>query len=189
MGRRLRLFALVAVGSTASCSQFVQYTDELNDPRTGRSAWVTTPASIGRFLGFLAGVPFDVLGLPVTYVAYRVQKSDDPIRADALSTMLFPSFVLGRVGTLAAIPFDSVEYLVHRGWIDETPMTQAQRAEFEDLLDRDTLPQYPVETIYPLPDFEPEGEPDDEKVKRATRPPLPDAKTTAPDPVDTADKQ
>lgn len=180
MSHRIRLLLLLAVLPVAGCSQFVQYTDELNDARTGRSAWVTTPASIGRFLGFLAGVPIDVLALPVTYVAYRVQKSDDPIRADALSTMLFPSFVLGRVGTLAAVPFDSVEYLVHRGWIDETPMTQAQRAEFEDLLDRDTLPQYPVEAVYPLPE--------DEKSKRAMRPPLPDAKTVAPDGVGTADK-
>ena len=137
---------LLAFGS---CGQLVEYTDELVDQRTGRTLVVRTPATFGGVLGFLIGVPLDLIALPITYTVYTIQKDEPTVTADPLSTMLFPSFVLWRAGTLVAVPFDMLEFSVYRAWLPpQTPTAEEQEAhEVEE--DEAALPVYPVERIFP----------------------------------------
>lgn len=110
-----RLLIVLALWSTPSCL-LVEYSDSLVDERV-RSNFVTQPASIGGILGFIVGVPFDVVGLPVTYTIYRINKSEEEETLDPLSTLLFPSFVLGRAGVLViGTPFDVLEFIFYRAW-------------------------------------------------------------------------
>lgn len=148
---------LLATTLFSGCAQIVQYTDELVDRRSGRSPFVTVPAAAGGFSGFVAGIPFDVAALPVTWTIYQVQKANEPERADPLSTMLFPSFVMWRAGTLLAVPFDGLEYLALRVWRPRQTLTAEERRAREIELDEETLPRYPVEPIYPAPAPEPDS--------------------------------
>ena len=50
-----RLAAAVLLLWSSSCSQFVQYTDELSDPRSGRTLFVRAPAVLGGTSGFAWG--------------------------------------------------------------------------------------------------------------------------------------
>ena len=63
-----RLLIVLALWSTPSCL-LVEYSDSLVDERV-RSNFVTQPASIGGILGFIVGVPFDVLEF-IFYRAWR----------------------------------------------------------------------------------------------------------------------
>ena len=146
-GRRANwALALLTLGA---CAQLVQYTDELVDRSTGRSLLVRTPATFGGVVGFVVGVPFDILALPVSYPMYLGQKADDSVPADPLSTLLFPSFVMWRAGTLVAVPLDAVEFVAHRAWMPpQTPTTEEQE-RFEVGQDELTLPVYPVTRIFP----------------------------------------
>lgn len=148
---------LLAATLLSGCAQIVQYTDELVDRRSGRSPFVTVPAAAGGFVGFVAGIPFDLLALPITWSVYRVQKASEPERADPLSTMLFPSFVMWRAGTLLAVPFDGLEYLAYRVWRPRQTLTAEERRARELELDEETLPRYPVVPIYPAPREQPEA--------------------------------
>lgn len=130
-----------------ACSQLVRYTDELVDRRTGRTVFVTAPASAGGFFGFIAGLPVDLAALPITYPVYRVQADRDPAAGDPLSTMLFPSFVLWRAGTLLGMPFDVLEYAGWRLWQPEVTLTEEEQKRFEAQIDEESLPAYPVETL------------------------------------------
>lgn len=135
----------------ASCAQFVQYTDEIVDRRTGRDLIVTAPAAAGGFCGFLVGLPVDIVALPVTFLVYTIQKNQNELKADPVSTLLFPSFVLWRTGTLVAIPMDMLHFVfIRAGQPDRTP-TEEEQNEIEFDFDLDTLPDYPVEAIYPPP--------------------------------------
>lgn len=147
----MRAAALAGVAMLASCGTFVRYTGELTDSRSGRTLLVTAPATLGGFVGFVAGIPVDVVALPVTYTVYAMQKSQNELEADPMSTMLFPSFVLWRTGTLLAVPFDILEFSLWRSWQPPPSMTAAEQAEFEYELDQQTLPRYPVEPVYPDP--------------------------------------
>ena len=149
---RFRVLAVSLLLSLSSCAQLVQYTDEIVDSRTGRSLFVTAPATAGGFLGFLIGIPVDVVALPVTFTFYLVQKDQDELRADPLSTMLFPSFVLWRAGTLIGTPFDAVHYLWARAGRPPRSLTGEELAEIEYSYDLKTLPDYPVKAIYPRPE-------------------------------------
>ena len=157
MGRRWsklrRGCAGLLLGSLlGGCAGVVQYTDELPDPQTGRSQLVTTPATLGGIVGFVVGVPASVAALPITYSVHRVEQARAPLRADLLSTLLFPSFVFWRAGTLLlGAPFDALEFLSWRLWTDDLEPTDADREAFERELDRDELPSYPVEPVYPPP--------------------------------------
>jgi hypothetical protein len=145
----LLLLGLLLLGLT-SCATFVQYTDEIVDQRTGRSLLVTAPATAGGFCGFLVGLPADVVALPITFVVYSIQKNNDSINADPISTMLFPSFVLWRTGTLVAVPFDMIEYVFSRLGRPKRTLTEDEQNEIEYEIDLETLPDYPVEPIFPL---------------------------------------
>src|SRR5690606_40387621 len=107
----LRLALLMLALLAAGCAGLVQYTDELRDESTGRSLFVRTPATAGGIVGFAAGLPVSLAALPVTYTVHVYQRERTPMRADPVSTMLFPSFVLWRAGVLLAAPFDAVEWL------------------------------------------------------------------------------
>ena len=153
--RALRPLGPVLVFAVASsgCAGVVQYTDELPDPQTGRSQLVTTPATLGGIVGFVVGVPASVVALPVTYTVHRVELARAPLRADLLSTLLFPSFVFWRAGTLIlGAPFDAVEFLAWRAWTGPSGPADADREAIEREFDRDELPSYPVEPIYPASD-------------------------------------
>ncbi len=152
LGLLARLAALAPLGplaALAACGQLVRYTDELADTGSGRSWVVTTPAHIGGFIGFAAGIPVDVVALPITFTVYRIQHDQNAATADPLSTMLFPSFVLWRLGTLIAVPIDLIEFAAVRAWAEPRGPTEAEQNAIELELDEDTLPTYPVETIYP----------------------------------------
>jgi hypothetical protein len=144
-GRCLGLAALLL----GSCTQAVRYTDALTDARTGRTLFVRVPASFGGVVGFVVGVPFDILALPVSYPVYVTRPEGEP--RDALSIFLFPSFVLWRAGVLLAMPFDALEYTVWRGWTAPAELTPENRERLERTLDSRQWDSYPVEPIYPLP--------------------------------------
>ncbi len=142
--------ALLLAILCGGCAGVVQYTDELPDPQTGRSQFVTTPATLGGIVGFVVGVPASVAALPITFSVHRVEQARAPLRADLLSTLLFPSFAFWRAGTLIlGAPFDALEFLTWRVWTDDMEPTDADREAFERELDRDDLPSYPVEAVYP----------------------------------------
>ena len=149
---RRTLSALVLCGSLLlpSCAELVEYTDELSNAGTGRTLVVTSPATIGGITGFVVGIPVDVLALPITYPFYAIQKSQDSLTADPLSTMLFPSFFLWRVGKLLAVPFDLIEFSVYRAWRSPETLTREEREEIEFRIDEESLPSYPVQPIYPI---------------------------------------
>jgi hypothetical protein len=160
-GRRLesRAFSSVRRGLSASivgalvclggCAGLLQYTDELTDSSTGRSPIVTTPATITGAAGFTVGLPISLVALPITYGVYTYQQTDNPATTDPASTMLFPSFVLWRAGTLLATPFDALDYAVIRAWQPERTPTREERETIEARIDEDMLPTYRVRPIYP----------------------------------------
>lgn len=115
---KFAIFLTVGLSFLASCSSLVGYSDELVDDSTGRSAFVTKPASFGGIVGFIVGIPLDIVSLPATYLVYVSQKEEDEEGLDSLSTLLFPSFFLWRGGViLIGAPFDLLEFLFYRVWI------------------------------------------------------------------------
>lgn len=158
-GRRSRLLAALALlalccGSFGGCSQFVEYTDRITETESGRTVFVTTPAQLGGSAGFLVGIPADIVLLPATYTFYAVQKGQtDQPPPDAMSVLLFPSFVCWRVGKLLGAPFDLLEFMAWRAWRGEQTLTRAERASIEAQHDENALPVYPVEHVYPTPEW------------------------------------
>ena len=66
------LLASLALGSSGC--ELVVYSDNLvNDNR--HSSFVTKPASVMGVLGFVVGLPLDILAFPVTYAVYATQKA------------------------------------------------------------------------------------------------------------------
>ena len=147
--RPCRATCALAMLALGACGQLVRYTDELVDRSTGRSLLVRTPATFGGVVGFVAGIPFDILGLPISYPMYLAQKDNETMAADPLSTLLFPSFVMWRAGTLVAVPLDAVEYLAHRAWLPPQTPTKEEQERYEVEQDELTLPVYPVRRIFP----------------------------------------
>jgi hypothetical protein len=144
---------VVAVAALQGCAQVVQYTDELRDDRTGRTVFVRSPATVGGIAGFAIGAPVSVVALPVTWGVYRYQKSTTPLQADPTSTLLFPSFLFWRVGTLLlGAPFDALEWGLWRAWREAPSLNAAEREAIELRHDEAVLASYPVEPIYPLLD-------------------------------------
>lgn len=146
VGSPRAILPLLLLFLLAGCSQVVRYTDELVDSRTGRTLFVRTPATFGGVVGFLAGIPVDIVALPVTYPVYKAQ---DEGTVDPLSIFLFPSFVLWRAGVLIGTPFDVLEFLVYRMWLPEDTLNAEERERLELQIDEDTLPNHPVEWVYP----------------------------------------
>ena len=147
MNRRAALLWLLPL-CCAGCAQMVRYTDDLTDARTGRTFATLAPATFGGIVGFLVGIPVDVIALPASYLVYSTQ---DPVTRDQLSTFLFPSFVLWHVGTLLGVPFDLVEWAVWRAWAPDDALTPEERERRETELDDVEFPVYPVTPIYPCP--------------------------------------
>lgn len=147
--RRARAALLALAFLTPGCAGLVQYTDELRDERTGRTLFVRTPATVGGIVGFAVGLPVSVVALPITYPVYAYQKDVTPMRADPVSTLLFPSFVLWRAGTLVGAPFDALEWAFWRVWQGTPTLTEEEREQVERRHDEEVLQSYPVETIYP----------------------------------------
>lgn len=140
--------AVVLLAALGGCTSVVRYTDELADPRTGRTAFVRLPATLGGVIGFVVGVPVDLVALPATYGFYLTQPKEE---RDPLSIFLFPSFVLWHAGTLIAVPFDVLEFACYRAWQPPDALSREERERRELQLDETELPDYPVETIYPKP--------------------------------------
>ena len=131
-----------------SCSSVVKYTDEMTDPASGRSFVTVAPANFFGLCGFIAGIPFDVVALPVSYPILQTTPPED---RDPLSTLLFPSFVLWRCGVLLAAPIDGLEYVAYRSWRGGRDISPEERELIELELDAQELPDYPVEVLYPKP--------------------------------------
>lgn len=136
------------LGSLASCTPVVRYTDELVDSRFGRSLFTRLPATIGATAGFAIGLPFDVLALPVSVPVYATQPSET---RDPLSVFLFPSFVLWKAGALLGTPFDLVELALWRSWHAPAPRTQEEWEAIEREWDAKEYTEYPVTPIWPAP--------------------------------------
>lgn len=137
----------IAMGCT-SCSQLVRYTDDLVDARSGRSLFTRTPATVGGVVGLVVGVPVDIVALPVTYAVYA---SEDPLKRDALSTFLFPSFVLQHVGQLLGAPFDLIEWSAYRAWQEPETLTKEEVERREAELDVVDYSVFPVTPVYGRP--------------------------------------
>ncbi len=140
--------ALALALACGSCSSVVKYTDEMTDRASGRTFVTVAPANFFGLCGFIAGIPFDVVALPVTYPILHTTPPED---RDPLSTLLFPSFVLWRCGVLLAAPIDGIEYLAYRSWRGDRKLTAEERELIELELDAQELPDYPVEVLYPKP--------------------------------------
>jgi hypothetical protein len=138
---------LALLALCAGCA-LVRYTDALVDPRSGRTLATRMPAMFGGAVGFIVGVPVDVLALPVTYGVYATQ---DEATRDPLSIFLFPSFVLWHVGTLLGAPIDFVEWGAWRVWQGDEALTPEERERREAELDEFPFSVCPVTPIYPRP--------------------------------------
>ena len=149
LARSIQAVACALLLSCGGCAELVSYAERLGDPSTGRTLFVRTPAAVGGFVGFGLGLPLCALGFPVTYLIYENQRSRNPEQADALSTLLWPSFVLWRTGNLIAAPFDLIEWAVYRAWEGPPALSRSEREAIEAEIDADTLPSCPVTPIYP----------------------------------------
>ena len=148
----IRRACMLGLLGLASCGTLVEYSDALTEARTGRTEFVMWPATTGSTLGFVCGIPVDVLALPVTWSVHQVQKSSNPGQADLASTVLFPSFVLERTGKiLLGAPFDAIEFALYRAWLPPEAMDRETRESIEGQIDEDTLPRYPVQPVFGLP--------------------------------------
>jgi hypothetical protein len=114
--RVLRALLLSSVALCSAGCELIVYSDNLvNENR--HSGFVTKPASVVGLIGFVVGLPLDILALPITYTVYSSQKARYPDTADPLSTLLFPSFVLWRTGViLVGAPLDLIEFVAWRAW-------------------------------------------------------------------------
>lgn len=139
----------------ASCQQLVQYSDELTEARSGRSLFVRAPATLGGTAGFVAGIPVDIAALPVTYGIYTYRDAATGGRADPLSILLFPSFVLWKAGAMVAVPFDMLEFVGWRVWQPPDALDRRERELVEWRWDQEALPVYAVTPVHPEPDREP----------------------------------
>lgn len=144
----MRGLVLLLCALLGGCTTVVRYTDELVDARTGRTVLVRVPATFGGVVGFVAGVPLDVVAIPAAWLVFKSQPKES---RDPLTIFLFPSFVLWRVGTLLGMPIDGLEYLCWRAWQPADAMSVEERERFEGRLDGMELPDYPVEVLYPKP--------------------------------------
>ena len=144
--------ALLTITACDQLAPVVRYTDELTNPSTGRTALVRAPAEVFGFIGFVGGVPFDILALPATYTYYKLNQSLPPGQAtDAVTIFLLPSFVLWRSAVLFAAPLDALEFIGYRVWLPPTTLNYEEQEDLENRIDRETLPRHPVEPLYPKP--------------------------------------
>ncbi|MEE9126943.1 MAG: hypothetical protein V3U11_07365 [Planctomycetota bacterium] len=144
--------ALLTITACDQLAPVVRYTDELTNPDTGRTALVRAPAEVFGFIGFVGGIPFDILALPATYTYYKLNQSLPPGQAtDAVTIFLFPSFVLWRSAVLFAAPLDALEFLAYRAYLPPATLNYEEQEDLENRLDRETLPRHPVEPLYPKP--------------------------------------
>jgi hypothetical protein len=134
----------------AGCAQTVSYADSIRTGKGGRSLFVRAPANFGEATGFIAGLPVSLVALPVTLPIHEIEKERDPLRADRVSTVLFPSWGLSKL-MCAAIggPFDLLEYGAWRAWTGGATRTEAEQEAIERVIDADLHPRYPVEVLYP----------------------------------------
>jgi len=142
---RSGLLVLAALLPLGSCSSLVRYTNDLVDSQSGRTWFVRVPAGIGGTLGFVVGLPVDVVVSPVSWAVYRSQPKET---RDVMSVFLFPSFVLWKVGTLLGAPFDGVECGVWRCWSDRA-LSREEREAIERAWDEKEYSEYPVTPVYP----------------------------------------
>lgn len=147
MARRLLLLGAL-LPWCAACSQVVHYTNELVDARYGRTWFTRFPATVGGTVGFVVGVPVDVVAIPVSWAVYITQPKET---RDPLSVFLFPSWVLWKAGALLGSPFDAVEWVAWRSWQPPPPITQEERDAIERAWDEAGWSTYPVTPVYPRP--------------------------------------
>ena len=118
-GRGLVTLALLSV-VPAGCEAVV-YADDLVSEES-RSGFVTTPAAVASMIGFVVGIPVDLLAAPISYPVYLARKARYPDTADPVSILLFPSFVLSRAGAIVVGgPLDVLEFAFYRAWRSSTP--------------------------------------------------------------------
>lgn len=142
--RSLLLVPLLWLGA---CAPVVHYTDQITDARFGRSWFTRLPATVGGTIGFVLGVPVDILAIPVSTVVYRSQARET---RDPLSVFLFPSFALWKACALFGAPFDVVEWVAWRSWQPERTANQEEREAIERVWDKAGWSEYPVRPIYPI---------------------------------------
>lgn len=149
----LGLTAILGCGLLGSCGtlgSFVEYTDGLRNSEE-HPVVVRGISQVGGFFGLLASVPVTTVALGFTYPSYLAAKAaTDGENTDMASTLLMPSFAMLEMGSLLGAPADLVHFLISRAWDGEAQMDPSEREVFENALDEDTLPRYPVKPILPV---------------------------------------
>ena len=145
MAFRARAFVFLVLLICGGCTSLVRYTNDLVDKDSGRTWFTRAPAGVGGTLGFVIGIPVDVVASPVSWAVYRSQPKET---RDVMSVFLFPSFVLWKVGTLVGSPFDLVEWAAWRSW-NKKAITPEEREAIERAWDEREYSEYPVQAIYP----------------------------------------
>ena len=149
----LGLTAILSCGLLSSCGtlgSFVEYTDGLRNSQE-HPVVVRGISQVGGFLGLLASVPVTVVALGFTYPSYLASEAaSGSENTDLASTLLMPSFAMLEMGSLLGAPADLVHFLISRVWDEEVQMDPSEREAFENELDEDTLPRYPVKPILPV---------------------------------------
>ena len=117
---------------------------------TAEAAFFRRLVSDEELVGFVVGLPVDVLAFVPAWVYYQSlpRETRDPV-----SVFLFSSFVLWKVGVLVGAPFDVVEAALWRPRRAAADVSESQREAIEREWDaRGAFPVYPVTPIVPPPD-------------------------------------
>ncbi len=126
----------------------VEYGDSLRNSKD-RTVGVRYTAKLGGVFGVLAGIPADIVLLPITYPVHLYRDSMEPESTSMVDSLLFPSLALLQVGSMIAIPIDVLEFGLYRVWLPRDTMTAEEKEELERRLDDETLPRYPVTPVWP----------------------------------------
>lgn len=119
--------SLACTFALTGCAAIVEYTDQLRSDEY-RTGFVSRPSEFAGMVGFVAGVPVDIVAFPITGTVYAVSQDEDGPGVDPLSTLLFPSFFLQRASILAiGTPLDMLEYVFYRAWLEPTETDQFER--------------------------------------------------------------
>jgi hypothetical protein len=128
-GRRVAFLLLCTLAG--SCEAVIYADDLVSDE--SRTGFVTTPAAVASMVGFVIGIPVDLVASPITYPFYLARKARYPDTADPVSILLFPSFVLSRAGAIVVgAPLDVLEFTFYRVWRGPPPAESRDSASSGD---------------------------------------------------------
>ncbi len=122
MMRRAAPFVLAALGGACAIPDTIDaLADRSPPPEFGRPAWVRGPAAAGAWLGGIVGGAVSIVLLPVSWPLGRL--CGDSLGEQGADEFLFwPASVGSSIGHCAlGLPFDVVDYVGRRAWVDPSP--------------------------------------------------------------------